>query len=538
MKLIVTIRTLGCFTTCLGLILLSSLGVQAEDWPQWGGHDDRNMVSYETGLPASFVPGEKDPQGGGIDMTTTKNVRWTVRLGAYAYGNPTVARGRVFVGTDVKSLAADPRFTHTKGGLVKCLDEATGKLLWQLVTPERKTLPPEMHFSQQHLGTCSSAIVEGDRVFAVTSAAEVLCLDIQGQANGNQGPFLSEGQYLAGEDHPPVPLTDADADILWRYDLLAELGVFIHDAASCSVLIHGDLVYVTTSNGVDKGHEKVLAPEAPVLVALDKHTGRLAAREKEGISARLFHAQWSSPSLGVVQGRPLIFLGGGDGVCYAFEALAKAGDGVVNLKKVWSYDCNPPSYRFRDGVPVRYILGDKRRKDSPNKNDGAYVGPSDVIATPVFHQRRIYVGIGQDPAHGRGRGLFHCIDATQTGDITKTGGVWSFAGIERTMATAAVADGLVYVTDIAGKLYCLDADSGRCVWTYDTGVETWGGPLIADGKIYFGNTRGLHILRTGREAVLLDKVSLGAPAYSTPIVANGVLYVTSQSYLWAVWSKP
>jgi outer membrane protein assembly factor BamB len=444
----------------------------------------------------------------------------------------------VFVGTDIKSLAGDSRLKHTKGGLVKCLDEATGRLLWQLVTPERKTLPPEMHFSQQHLGTCSSAIVEKDRVFVVTSAGEVLCLDLQGQANGNQGPFLDEGQYMAGEGKPPVGLTDADADILWRYDLITGLGVFIHDAASCSVLIHGDLVYVTTSNGVDKGHEKILAPEAPVLVALDQQTGRLAARENEGISARLLHAQWSSPSLGVVNGRPLIFLGGGDGVCYAFEALAKAGDGIASLRKVWSYDANPPSYRFREGAPIRYILGDKRRKDSPNKNDGAYVGPSDIIATPVFHQGRVYVGIGQDPAHGRGRGAFHCIDATQTGDITTTGCVWSFTGIERTMATAAVAEGLVYVTDIAGKLYCLQADTGQCVWTYDTGAETWGGPLIADGKIYFGNRKGLHILRTGRQAILLDKVPLGAPAYSTPIAAHGVLYVTSQSYLWAVRSTP
>ncbi|MCU0917399.1 MAG: PQQ-binding-like beta-propeller repeat protein, partial [Planctomycetes bacterium] len=480
----------------------------------------------------------KDAQGGGIDMATTKNVRWAIKLGAYAYGNPTAARGRVLVGTDIKSLAGDLRFTHRKGGLVKCLDEATGRLVWQLVTPERTALPPEMHFSQQHLGTCSSALVDGDRVFVMTSAGEVLCLDLHGRANGNQGPFQNEGQYLAGAGHPRVELTATDADILWCYDVVTELGVFIHDAASCSVLIHGDLVYVTTSNGVDKGHEKVLAPEAPVLIALDKHTGRLAARENEGISARLFHAQWSSPSLGVVNGRPLVFLGGGDGVCYALEALAKPGAGVANLKQVWSYDGNPPGYRFRDGTPIRYVLGDKRRKDSPNKNDGAYLGPSDIIATPVFHQGRIYVGIGQDPAHGRGRGLFHCIDATQIGDITRTGCVWSFAGLERTMATAAVAEGLVYVTDIGGTLYCLDADTGRCVWTYETGAETWGGPLLADGRVYFGNKKGLHILRTGREAVLLGKVSLGAPAYSTPIAANGVLYVTSQSYLWAVQTRP
>ena len=37
---------------------------EGADWPQWGGRDGRNMVSAETGLPDSFVPGDKLPSGG------------------------------------------------------------------------------------------------------------------------------------------------------------------------------------------------------------------------------------------------------------------------------------------------------------------------------------------------------------------------------------------------------------------------------------------------------------------------------------------
>ena len=61
---------------------------------------------------------------------------------------------------------------------------------------------------------------------------------------------------------------------------------------------------------------------APSLIVLDKHTGRLAATDDEQIGTRLLHGQWSSPSLGQVGGKTLVFFGGGDGVCYAFEALA------------------------------------------------------------------------------------------------------------------------------------------------------------------------------------------------------------------------
>ena len=175
-------------------------------------------------------------------------------------------------------------------------------------------------------------------------------------------------------------------------------------------------------------------------------------------------------------GKTLIFLGGGDGWCYAFEAVAKAADKPVPLVTVWSYDANPPNYRYRDGKPIPYYAGDKRKPDSPNKNDGSYLGPSQIIATPVFYRDRVYVAIGQDPSHGRGRGLLHCIDATKTGDITHSGRIWTYDGLDRTIATVAVADGLVYLVNVAGRLHCVDADTGKPYWVYDTKAEAWAAP--------------------------------------------------------------
>ena len=519
-------------------LLTNAMITWGADWPNWGGHDDRNMVSSEKGLPDSFVPGDKQPSGGGIDMATARNVKWAARLGTAAYGNPTVAKGRVFVGTDSETITEDPRFKRTPGGLVKCLDEATGKLLWQWVVPERINLATNLHFGLQRLGTCSSPTVDGDRVYVVTSSAEVLCLDVRGQANGNDGPVKDEDKLMVQPGQPPVEPTAADGDVIWRYDLINELGVHPHDAVSCSILAHGDLLYLSTCNGVDKSHEKILAPDAPAFIALDKRTGRLAAVENEKISTRLFHAQWSSPSLGKVGKKALVFVGGSDGFCYAFEALDKVPAKATTLKTAWKYDCNPPNYRFRDGQPVRYMAGDKRKKDSPNKNDGTYVGPSEIIATPVFYHDRVYVAIGEDPAHGRGKGMLHCIDATKTGDITQSGRIWTYDGMDRTIATAAVADGLVYIPDIAGRLHCLDAETGKCYWVYETKTETWGGPLVADGKLYFGNQKEFFVMATGKEARVLSRVRLGSPVYSTPIAANGVVYAASQNYLWAAQSLP
>ena len=106
------------------------------------------------------------------------------------------------------------------------------------------------------------------------------------------------------------------------------------------------------------------------------------------------------------------------------------------------------------------------------------------------------------------------------------------------MSTVAVADGLLYIPDVTGMLQCLDADTGQCIWKYDTNAETWGGPLLADGKLYLGNKKSYYILAAGRELNVLSEIRLGSPAYSTAVAANGVVYVTSQRYLWAVSPTP
>ena len=61
---------------------------------------------------------------------------------------------------------------------------------------------------------------------------------------------------------------------------------------------------------------------------------------------------------------------------------------------------------------------------------------------------------------------------------------------------------------------------------------------MADGKLYFGTKKNFFIMAAGKQPQLLSKIALGSPVYSTPIAANGVLYVASQQYLWAVQKQP
>jgi outer membrane protein assembly factor BamB len=509
------------------------------------------MVSGEKGLPGLRPgPGETSTA---VSLTGSPYVKWSVRVGATTWGNPTVSGGRVFVGT------------FESGGVVKCLDGATGRLLWQLVAPPRKFLTPERpkkydRFSswdylvatdaQTTWGICSSTTVDGDRAYVLTQRGEVLCLDVNGLADGNQGPFTEEARYKSGDQGLPVQLEPTDADILWIFDLWTRVMTRPADTFSNSGLIDGDLLYLSTCNGIERWphwHGKPAQPPNPAaanLVVLDKRTGRLVATDAETIGTRMLHGQWSSPSLGKANGKKLVFYGGGDGVCYAFEAPSGVPERPVKLKKVWSYDCNPPEYK---GIGVEnYSLGDKdvvrdalenreqaaRQRQKHFDGEGRLLGMSEIIGSPVFHRNRVYVAIGRDPRHGPGRGALHCIDATQTGDITKTGRIWCYQEIDRTLSTVSVAGGLVYAADVTGRLHCLDADTGRCYWTHATREETWGSPLVADGKVYLITRKSFLVFAAGKEKKLLARVRMGGEC--SPIAAGGVLYVVLRGTLYAL----
>ncbi len=58
---------------------------------------------------------------------------------------------------------------------------------------------------------------------------------------------------------------------------------------------------------------------------------------------------------------------------------------------------------------------------------------------------------------------------------------------------------------------------------------------MADGKVYVGDEDGdFTILAVSKEKKVLSEVNLKAPVFSTPVVANGVMYVGSQTHLFAI----
>lgn len=457
------------------IVLLATAGppVVGQDWPMWGGTPERNMTSAVKGLPESW------------NAKDGTNIKWKAQIGSNSNGNPVVADGKIFLGTN-NGNPRNPEITGDRGVLM-CFRESDGQFLWQAVTDKLESggsdWPEE--------GVCSSPAVEGKRLYYVSNRGELVCLDTEGFMDGeNDGPFQDE-----------IRKGPVDADIVWKLDMRQELGVSQLFMANSSPVIGEDLVFALTSNGRDSNEETVLAPKAPSFIAVDKRTGKVAWQDNSP-GAGILHGQWASATLGLVDGVQQVLFPGGDGWLYAF--VARTGE------PLWKFDLNP-----KDAVWPK------------TRNYG--------VSTPVFSGGRVFMSVGQDPDNPNGIGHTYCIDPARRGDISESGRVWQYDKIRRSISTAAVADGLVYVSDLSGILHCLDANTGNPRWTFDMVAPVWGSPLLADGKVFLGDEDGdIAVLKAGPELQKIVEIDMGDWVHSSPVAANGVLYVMTGSSLYAI----
>ena len=542
-------------------------------WPMFGGTPSRNMANPREKLEKFPKEGPKWDDEDEVKKWESEWVLWKAQLGWRSSTQPVVAGGKVYVGTN-NQHPRNPRDTKKVNGQVEpldktvlmCFDEKTGKFLWQGVHDLILVLGMGNYWPWG--GQSSTPTVVGDRIYYVTVRCTVVCADVNGFADGNQG--IQTEKYKDA----------TDADIIWEYDMRGELGVKPHDVCNCSPLVVGDRIFVCTSNGVDHSHVNIPAPDAPTLVCLDRHTGKLLWKDNSP-GKDIMHGQWSSPSYAETP-VPQVIHGQGDGWLRAFDPATG--------KLLWKFDGN------RKGA--KYDYGGTGEK-------------SDFVAMPVVHNGRVYIGTGQEPEHSTGLAHLWCVDlkkavelgakATdrdvspdllvriekQNGEekaITKPNPAsalaWVYGGADtrkwaphefkfgRTLSTVCVVDDVVYAAELNGYLHCLNATTGEHYWQYDTRASIWGSPYYVDGKVLLGtDSADLFVFRHDPKPTAIDHIGAGAnnmagakklqkalrkqvedkyllariefpnPVRGTPIVVNGVLYVTAENALFAIGKR-
>lgn len=548
-------------TTLLVLLSLSTFALAADitkEWAQWGGDAQRNNTPVGENIPTDWNVGEFDFETGEWDPTDAKNIKWVAPVGSQTYGNAVVADGKIYVGTNNGNGYLERYPEDVDLGVLLAFDIETGEMLWQHSSEKLKS--GRVHDWPEQ-GICCAPYVEGDRLWFVTSRGEVRCLDTAGfHDDENDGPFKDEKVEAKNE-----------ADVIWSLNFMAApYYVSQHNMCSCSITAAGDVLFVNTSNGLDESHINLPAPDAPSFMAVNKNTGEVLWTDKSP-GENILHGQWSSPTYGVLNGQAQVIFGGGDGWVYSFDP---AGDGKGGPKLLWKFDANPKT--------SEWILGGRGTRNN-------------IIATPVIYEGLVYVAVGQDPEHQEGIGHLWCIDPNKRGNVSpelafnsadpdkeiphkrimavvedegdfvranpNSAVVWHYSEqdrnddgeidyeetMHRSCGTVAIKDDILYISDFSGLFHCLDAKTGKVHWTYDMLAQAWGSPLIVEEKVYIGDEDGqVAIFRhsadpnvamkdDGGEMVpYYGEIEMGNSVYSTPIVANNVLYISNRTHLFAI----
>jgi outer membrane protein assembly factor BamB len=381
----------------IALACLGTLHLTAADWPQFRGPQG-NGISEDTGVPAK------------LDL---RSIAWAADLPGRGLSSPIIIGDRVFV-----TCSSGPKQDRLH---VICFNAADGTKRW-----ERQFWATGR--TMAHEKTCVAAPTpasDGERIFALFSSNDLLCLDL-------------------------------DGNLLWLRGLTRDYPNASNSIGMSSSLTVADGVLITM---IENDSESFTA-------GLDVKTG-----VNQWKLARPKMANWTSPLLLAAPGAPTL-------------ALLQSGKGLAAVEPrtgrvVWNYTDGAstiPSATVSEGrvyVPSHGITALEPAAGGQTPKQLWRSGQlQPATASPVVLNRRVFTL--------NGAGVLSC------GDATNGTRLWQLRLKGPFSATPVAAGALLYCVNEKGLLQVVDttAPEGAVTSEVDLGKTILGTPSIAHGAIY------------------------------------------------------
>lgn len=407
--------------------------------------------------------------------------------------------GALGMGGD-RILVGSVDWRPASAGIMTALD-SSGRLLWRARHPSLKNRVHDMGQAIQ-----SQPCFDGKRAYYMSNRGELMCVDVEGFRDGkNDGPFKDEGHHGA-----------EDVDIIWKIDLMNELGVFKREAGDVgnpipSPIVLGDLVFWVTAHGIP-GDGGLADPKPPSFLAAHKLTGKIAW-SSNAPGANIIYGQWSSPVCARVKGVDQVIFPGGDGFLYGFEPTTG--------RQLWKLDCNIPGaldQHKKDFLVARRL----------NSRFG-------FLAKPVVHGDMLYVALNDCI---ESRVPLPLLAIKLDGPGGQPGIVWQFddPAFKGTLTAVAVDGGLLFVTGADCTLFALDALTGHECWRakMDADVGFYASPVIYRGRVYAGGESTVTVFDAARQKKCVGTYVLDSAYPSTPQFAGDQMFIAVGEYVYAL----
>ncbi|MBT7853544.1 MAG: PQQ-binding-like beta-propeller repeat protein, partial [Opitutae bacterium] len=298
-------------------VLIASLLLAGEaravDWPEFQGGPAQGIAPAGTELP--------------LEWSTKKNVSWRQPIPGEGWSSPVLWKGRLYL---TAAIAKGDDIKADRDLRALCIDESTGRILWnRKVFAQKGSAAPRIHKKNSHASP-TPVVAPDDKLYVHFGHQGTACLDLSGR-------ILWTNRTIS---YPPV------------------------HGNGCSPMVVGNKLFFSC-DGAKK----------PFVIALDRHTGKVAWRKDRNADAKKKFA-FCTALLIEVDGRRQIISPGGD-VVVAYDPAS--GD------EIWR---------------VRY--------------DGY-----SVVPRPVYGHGLVFFSSGFD------RPTFYAVKPTGKGDVTDTHIVWS-----------------------------------------------------------------------------------------------------------------
>jgi outer membrane protein assembly factor BamB len=143
--------------------------------------------------------------------------------------------------------------------------------------------------------------------------------------------------------------------------------------------------------------------------------------------------------------------------------------------------------------------------------------------------------------HDSGRGgRAVCVDATGTGDVTKTHLKWTFPQIPEGLSSAIIVGDFVFRTHNPETLKCIRFSTGELVFTERLpGVSTWASPFATPERtIYFASAGRSYVIKASDKLEVIATNDIGEESRATAAVADGKIFLRGGKNLYCIGKKP
>ncbi len=411
-------------------------------------------------------------------------------------------------------------------------------------------------------------------LFILFMGLPVMC---QGQDNNWTQFRGSKLDGISNVTSVPLKWSD-DSGIIWKTD--------IHGKGWSSPVIFSDQIWITTAT--DDGKEMYA-------VCLDFNSGKVLYDIKvftpSDVQGKHSLNSYATPTPCIEKGFVYVHYGSSGTACINTTSGAIVWTRTdLKCKHVQGPGSSPVLYKnllilHYEGTDVRFIIAlDKKtgktvwKKDRPEKpyepltvigrkayvtpliinvkgrdmliSNGAAVcnaydpstgeeiwsltgGAESTIAMP-FSEKSIvyyYTGYMVDPA-GTDYSDLMAINPEGKGDITATNVLWKKRSGRLQLLTPVIKDGLIYTVDSNNNLMCIEAATGKEVWTTRMRSNFNASPVIAAGKIYFFSVRGdVVVIKPGREMQIVSQFQIQNPVWATPAFLRNSIILRTDKYL-------